>query len=300
MNQVVKLGKPIYSFSKNHQPVFHAKPGERLTVETYDCFENQITSSDTNISGIDWNRINPATGPIYVETAQPGDALAVTIHHIDIHDRGVLVTGANIGVMGHRIDGFDVKMVPIKDGKAIFNDKVHIPLNKMIGVIGVAPEKEAVPCGTPGNHGGNLDTKLITEGATIYFPVFHEGALFGLGDMHAAMGDGEIGASGIEIGGKVDLTVDVLKAKNLRHPVVVNDEGVSVLVSADTLDEAIKTAVEEMIDLLLPHLDMSLSELTMLMSAIGQTQISQIVDPKLTARFFVPKWFLDACDVKLF
>lgn len=300
MTQVVQLGKPIYSFSKEHEPVAKVESGSRVIVEAYDCFEDQIKTNDTTMNSIDWERINPATGPIFVESAQPGDVLAVTIHNLEIGEQGVLATGPNLGIMGHRIDEFTVKILPIEGDKAIFNEKVQIPLNKMIGVIGVAPKEGAIPCGTPGNHGGNLDTLLITEGATIYFPVFHEGALFGLGDMHAAMGDGEIGVSGVEVPGKADLSLEVLKGKSLNHPLVKNKDGLYVLVSAETLDEAAKIAVEEMVDLLLPHTDLDLSELTMLLSAIGQAQISQIVDPLLTARFFVPKWFLDTYNINIF
>ncbi|MBS4178246.1 acetamidase/formamidase family protein [Lederbergia citrea] len=301
MSQIVELGKPIYAFSNENTPVATVKSGDRFTVESYDCFEGQITSGDTTMDTINWDRINPATGPIFVESAQPGDVLAVNIHGIQISDSGVIATGKNLGVMGHRMDDdFTVKMIPIEDEEAVFNEKVRIPLNKMIGVIGVAPKNEAVSCGTPGNHGGNLDTVLITEGATIYFPVFHEGALFGLGDMHAAMGDGEIGVSGIEVAGKADITLEVKKGQSINHPLVKNKDGLSILVSAETLDEAAKLAVEEMIDLLLPHTDMDLAEMTMLMSAIGHSQISQIVDPLLTARFFVPQWFLDAYDIKIF
>ncbi|MBS4219300.1 acetamidase/formamidase family protein [Bacillus sp. FJAT-49711] len=300
MSQTVGLGTPIYSFSKEHTPVATVASGTRITVDAYDCFEGQITSSETTMNAIDWERINPATGPIYVESAEPGDVLAVTIHGLDIKGPGVLATGQNLGVMGHRIDEFTVKMIPLEGNEAIFNEKVRIPLNKMIGVIGVAPENEAVPCGTPGNHGGNLDTVLITEGATIYFPVFHEGALFGLGDMHAAMGDGEIGVSGIEVAGQADLTLEVKKGKSLKHPLVKNKDGLSILVSAETLDEAAKLAVEEMIDLLMPYTDMNVAEMTMLMSSIGQSQISQIVDPLLTARFFVPQSFLDAYKIEIF
>ncbi len=296
----VKLGEPIYAFSKDNKPVQHVQPGETVTIETYDCFENQITSSDTKINSIDWDRINPATGPIFVETAEPGDVLAVHIDKIEITSEGVMTTGPDLGIMGHRLDAFAVKMIPIKNDRAIFNERVHIPLNKMIGVIGVAPENDPVSCGTPGSHGGNMDTKLITEGATLYLPVFHPGALFGLGDMHAAMGDGEIGVSGIEIDGQATVTFDVIKGKKLKHPMIANQDGLGIIVSADTLDEAAKTAVEEMIDLLLPHTDLSLADLTMLMSAIGQTQISQIVDPQLTARFMVPQSLIEAYSIDLF
>lgn len=284
MTQIIPLGNPIYSFSKEHEPIAKVEAGSRLLVESYDCFENQIKTDDTTMNSIDWERINPATGPIFVKSAQPGDILAVTIHGLDIGEQGVLATGPDLGIMGHRIDEFTVKVLPIQGKEAVFNEKVRIPLNKMIGVIGVAPENEAISCGTPGNHGGNLDTLLIAEGATIYFPVFHEGALFGLGDMHAAMGDGEIGVSGIEVAGKADLTLDVLKGRSIYHPIVKNKDGLYILVSAKTLDEAAKMAVEEMVDLLLPHTDLELSELTMLLSAIGHAQISQIVDPDVNSK----------------
>jgi amidase len=290
----------IYAFSKDNKPTKYVSPNTTLSIETYDCFQNQITSSETEINSIDWNQINPASGPIFVETAQVGDILSVKIENIEIADEGVMTVGPGLGVMGHLLERFEAKMIPIHNKKAIFNERVEIPLNMMIGVIGVAPEGEPVSCGTPGVHGGNMDTKLITTGATIYFPVFTEGALFGLGDLHAAMGDGEVGVSGIEVAGKVTVTLDVIKGHSLKNPVLINEEGIAVIVSAKTMDEAVKTAVEEMIDTLLPHCDLTINHLTMLMSAIGQTQISQVVDPLVTARFFVPKYFIDSYNIKLF
>lgn len=178
--------------------------------------------------------------------------------------------------MGHRIDEFQVKMIPIENGKAVFNEKLQLPLNPMIGVIGVAPESYPVSCGTPGAQGGNMDTTSVTTGATLNFPVFQEGALFGLGDLHAAMGDGEVGVSGIEIPGKVTVTLEVVKGSSIPYPFLENEEGVAVLVSKETLDEAAKAAVEIFIDTLQRHTDLSLAELTMLMSAVGQVQVSQM------------------------
>ncbi|WP_370642953.1 acetamidase/formamidase family protein [Sporosarcina sp. ACRSM] len=300
MTQSLTCKDVIYAFSKDHAPVKQIEPGTTIEIETYDCFENQVQSAETKIAGIDWDRINPATGPIFITGAQPGDVLKVTIDKLEIGSQGVMATGPDLGVMGHRLDELVSKIIPVEDGFAVFNDKVKVPLNPMIGVIGVAPAGEPVSCGTPGAHGGNMDTKLIAEGATLYFPVFAEGALFALGDFHAAMGDGEIGVSGIEVPGKATVTLDVVKGTSLRHPVLVNEEGIAFIVSAATLDEAVKTAVEEAIDFLLPHTDMTLAELTMLMSAAGDTQISQVVDPLMTARFFVPQYILNAYDVKPF
>ena len=300
MTELLACKQSIYAFSKDNPPIKRVQSGEQLTIETYDCFQNQIRSNDTEINSIDWDQINPATGPIYVETASPGDILSVKIDKITLGNEGVMTVGPDLGVMGHRLQKFEAKMIPIENGKAIFNDKLHIPLNPMIGVIGVAPKGEPVSCGTPGPHGGNMDTKLITEGATLYFPVFTEGALFALGDLHAAMGDGEVGVSGIEIPAEVTVTLTVIKGHSINNPLLLSDEGIATIVSAPTLDEASKKSVEEMIDLLLPHTDLSINHLTMLMSAVGQAQISQIVDPLLTARFFVPKWVLDAYSVRLF
>ena len=145
-----------------------------------------------------------------------------------------------------------------------------------------------------------MDTKQITEGATLYFPVFQEGALFATGDFHAAMGDGEVSGTGIEVPGEVTVTFEVIKETPIHHPLLETDEGISFLVSAETLDEATTTAVREMIDFLHPQIGLSMSHLTMLMSAVGQTETSQIVDPLITARFFVPKYVLDAYDIQLF
>ncbi|CAG9623199.1 acetamidase/formamidase family protein [Sutcliffiella rhizosphaerae] len=278
----------IYDFNKNHKPVLSVPSGSTLEIETFDCFQNQIQSEDTEITGIDWNRVNPATGPVYIEEAMPGDVLKVKIEKLEIGNQGVMVVGPNLGVMGHRIEKMESKIIPIREGKAIFNE-IEIPLNPMIGVIGVAPDGEGISCGTPDSHGGNMDNKMVTEGATLYFPVFTEGALFATGDFHAAMGDGEISVSGIEVPGKVTLTLEVLKNENLEHPMLENEEVVTTIVSAKTLDEAAKKATEVMIDRVVDNTGMSLSETTMLMSAVGQLEVCQIVDPLVTARFAVPK-----------
>ncbi|WP_347551500.1 acetamidase/formamidase family protein [Pseudalkalibacillus hwajinpoensis] len=288
----------IYEFNKTHQPVKIVPSGATVEIVTYDCFENQLQSEETEITGIDWNRVNPATGPIYVNEALPGDVLKVTIEKLEIGDQGVMVVGPDLGVMGHRLKAMESKIIPIKEGKAIFNE-LEIPLNPMIGVIGVAPEGEGVSCGTPGAHGGNMDNKMITEGATLYFPVFAEGALFGLGDFHAAMGDGEVSVSGIEVPGRATVKLEVIKGDLMTQPMLENDEVVTQIASAETLDEAVKLATELMIDRIVERTRIPIGEATMLMSAIGQVEVCQVVDPLMTARFVVPKWLEEKLGVKL-
>lgn len=288
----------FYEFSKENKPVIEVESGTTLQIQTYDCFQNQIQHEETEVTGIDWNKINPATGPVYVKDALPGDILKVKIEKIEIGEQGVMVVGPDLGIMGDRFDSMEKKLLPIKNDKVLFND-LELPVNKMIGVIGVAPEGEGVNCGTPGAHGGNMDNKMVTEGATLYFPVFVEGALFGLGDMHAAMGDGEVSVSGVEVDGEVTVTLEVIKGDRIDHPMLENDEVFTQIVSADTLDEAAKTATREMIDRLVKQSGLPISEVTMLMSAVGQAEICQIVDPLMTARFVVPKWLLEKLNITM-
>lgn len=288
----------IYEFNKAHQPVKIVPSGTSIEIVTYDCFENQLQTEEDEITGIDWNRVNPATGPIYVKDAEPGDVLKVSIEKLEIGDQGVMVVGPDLGVMGHRLKEMESKIMPIQDGVACFND-IRIPLNPMIGVIGVAPEGDGVSCGTPGAHGGNMDNKMITEGAVLYFPVFADGALFGLGDFHAAMGDGEVSVSGIEVPGKATVKLDVIKGESLVQPMLENAEVVTQIASAATLDEAVKLATELMIDRVVEKTGLSVGEATMLMSAVGQVEVCQVVDPFMTARFVVPKWLEQQLGVRL-
>lgn len=288
----------IYEFNKDNAYIEKVASGTTIRIETYDCFQNQIQSADTEVATINWDQINPATGPIYVEGAMPGDVLKVKIEKIEIGEQGVMVVGPELGIMGHRIEKMTSKILPIKNDKVLFND-IELPINKMIGVIGVAPEGAGVNCGTPGAHGGNMDNKMVAEGATLYFPVFTEGALFGLGDFHAAMGDGEVSVSGVEVSGAATVTLEVIKGETLRHPMLENDAVFTQIVSAETVDEAAKLATVEMIERIVEESGLPVSEVTMLMSAVGQSEICQIVDPLMTARFVVPKWLLKELDVQL-
>src|SRR5690625_1807624 len=108
----------IYAFDKNNKPVERVRAGESITIETYDCFTNQITSEQYDLAAtLDWEKINPATGPIFVEDAHPGDILKVTIDELNIGQEGIMVTGNGIGVLGDQIDAFDIKVCPVEDDR---------------------------------------------------------------------------------------------------------------------------------------------------------------------------------------
>lgn len=289
----------IFSFDKENKPVLQINSGDEVEIETMDCFANQICTAEDRLETLDWQRVNPATGPIYVNGAEAGDVLKITIKEIQIADQGVVATGKDLGVLGHLMDDLYSKVVPIKDGQVVFHSKIAFPLNPMVGVIGVAPAGEGISCGTPGAHGGNMDTKLIAENAVLYLPVFVDGAFFALGDLHAAMGDGEIGVSGVEVAGKVRVKLEVVKGKKIKNPVVQTPEVTATIASALTLDEAAQIAVEEMADLLQSATPLSIAEIATLMSAVGNLQVSQVVDPLKTVRFSMPNQILASYGVEL-
>jgi amidase len=282
----------IFKFSKDNPYVAKIQSGDMVEIETLDCFSNQLKTKEDTLDAIDWNQINPATGPIYIEGAMPGDTLKVTIEDIVLCDQGVMAAEEGGGPLGHLLKGTKTKIIPIIDGKAIFDSKLSIPLKPMIGVIGVAPGEEDINTGTPGNHGGNMDNLMITKGSTLYLPIFVEGALFALGDLHAVMGDGEIGVTGVEIPGSVKAKLEVMKGLTLNNPVLENAEKFTTIASEKNLEDAVNRATVDMAMILKERIDMDLHDIAMLMSAVGNTEICQVVDPLRTARFVMPKWVL--------
>ncbi|EJQ44419.1 hypothetical protein IEE_02609 [Bacillus cereus BAG5X1-1] len=274
----------IYAMSPNNEPCIEVDTGSRIVFETYDCFENQIDSENVVFQELDWNRINPATGPVYIKEAEPGDILVVMIEKIKISEQGVLTTGANLGVMGNELNENTVKIIPIQNEHVIFSDELQIPVNPMIGVIGTAPKEDSISCGTPHDHGGNMDRKEIKEGTTLLLPVNVPGALLALGDLHAAMGDGEIGVSGVEVAGEVTVTVQIIKGKQWPLPMAIQKEKMMTIASEKLLDDAANRAVHNMVTFLHEELEMPKADATLLLSAAGNLKICQVVDPLKTAR----------------
>ena len=289
----------LFAFARDLEPALRVASGDTVRIRTQDCFGNQVQTPEDELDEIDWDAINPATGPVYVEGAVPGGALKVTIDDIELDAQTASCTGKDEGVCGDRFDAWSTRLCAIEDGELRWSDKLSIPLNPMIGVIGGAPEGEPVNCCTPGSHGGNMDNTAITTGATLYFPVAVEGALFGCGDMHAAMGDGEISVSGAEVAGWATVTLTALPDLHLSDPLIENDTHFGAIASAETLDAAADRAVHEMVDLLHDRTGVAQDELVMLLSLVADVRVCQMVDPEKTVRFMVPKYVLDALGFAL-
>lgn len=291
--------KTLFSFDKDLEPVLKVPSGETVRIRTKDCFGNQLQGPEDQLSEIDWEAINPATGPIYVEGAVAGGALKVHIDNIELDAQTSSCTGKDEGVCGDRFSDWATHFCKVEDGKVVWDERLSIPLAPMIGVIGVAPVGEPVNCGTPGKHGGNMDNTAIAAGATLYFPVAVDGALFGCGDMHAVMGDGEVSVSGAEVAGYATVTLTALPELSVPNPLIENETHFGIIVSAESLDKAAELAVQQMVDLLASRTNESEADLVMLLSLVADVRVCQMVDPEKTVRFMVPKYVLDAIGFSL-
>ena len=180
-------------FSKNIPPVLKVPSGAVIEAYTEEASDEQIKpdSGVEDLVNMDFDLVHPITGPVYVEGAQPGDVLAVTLHKIEVGDWGWVGVFPGFGLLADEFTEPYLRTFQLgKDKKAIrFSDKINIPLKPFPGVMGVAPDSAGkITTIPPRANGGNMDDHHFTEGTTVYFPVFVEGALFSIGDAHAVQG----------------------------------------------------------------------------------------------------------------
>lgn len=284
--------KVIFEMSKENEPVLAVDSGAKVIFETLDCFSGEVCSAEDTVSNIDFAKVNPATGPLFVNEAEVGDTLKVTINRIKIAEQGVILTAPGLGLLADGIEQEETIIVEVTDEFAKYKG-LEIPLRKMIGVIGTAPAGAPVNTGTPHDHGGNLDTISIGEGATIYLPVNVKGALLAMGDMHAAMGDGEIMGAGLEVAGEIEVEVEVLKDAQFPLPFVETEDLYMTLASRETMEEASQLALNNMVQFLQTKTDLTFNQAGMFLSMAGDLKVSQAVNPNKTMRVEVQKKVID-------
>ena len=292
----------VYEFGPEMDPVYEAADGESLTIETVDSLNGEIQGPDDLLDAIP-EEVNAATGPIAVAGASPGDVLAVEIEAVRVaEDRGRVLTAPGFGLLQDdpEIDHPATRITEVEGGesdggaKAIEFEGVDVPIEPVIGTIGVATGGETVSTLTPDDHGGNLDTTDVTGGTTVYFPVFQEGAMLALGDAKAAMADGEMCGTGAEIAVEVDATLSVIEDPAVApdRPLLDTGDAVKTVASAPTLEAAVELANGDMLDLLAHHHGFSRTDAYLFSSLVGGLEISQVVDPQVTARNAVPSEYL--------
>ena len=271
-------------FSRDIPPVLSVPSGAVIEAFTEEASDNQLSvDSDANaVATLDFDLIHPLTGPVYVETAQPGDILAITLLSIDIGEWGWSGVAPGFGFLADEFPEPYLKTFSFNSGdtEARFNDNISIPLKPFPGVMGVAPDTdEMLSTIPPRANGGNMDNPHLTAGTTVYFPVFVEGALFSIGDTHAAQGLGEVSGIAIEAPMRIVYRIEVIKGgRTIEEPQYETDEYYAVTAFAETIDEAAKKATRYMIDYLVSEHNLDRTEAYVLCSLAADFQIAEVVD----------------------
>lgn len=295
--KIVRRTNVIYSFDPRHKPVERIKPGELILLQTEDAFGGQVETEDASVDELDWSKVDGATGPVFVENAEPGDTLVVEIVDIRVEEKGVIVTIPKYGILGERRFNPSTRIVRISNGCIHFDEDVRVKAKPMIGTIGVAPKSGDIPSGSLGRHGGNMDVKNLTAGTKLYLPVFVKGALFAAGDMHAVQTDGELCVSSIEVAGEVLLKFNLVKKKEPEWPILETQGHYAFLACGDTLEEAVALASEAAVKALMREYDWPFEKAYMFGSIAVNLEISQVVDPKRGVRAVISKDFLSLDNI---
>jgi len=279
-----------YSFA--HPPALHIKPGDRVVTKTIDA------------SGVDWNGKNvsggpnPQTGPFYVDGAEPGDMLVVTLEKIETN-RATAYSGSLLSpytvdptAIAARVDREARRVTwTIDKGRGVARldqsdvqpGGIELPLRPMLGCVGVAPaRKEAISTAAPGAFGGNMDYAFMGAGVKLMLPVNEPGALLFLGDGHARQGEGEVAGTGLETSMDVEFTVDLVKKKAVAWPRLESETHLMVLGSARPLLEAFQHATSELQRWLMADFGFTERGAQIFMGQATEYEIANVVDPNFT------------------
>jgi amidase len=248
--QRLPLGPLYYEYSRHVEPRLRIETGETIAVETEDAFSGQIRTNADRRDKSTMPYSNPQTGPIAVTGAEPGDALAVTIESIAPRDGQCVTRTGEAGMLAPWL-GSDcphgTHVCPIRDGLIQWSDTLTIPYRPMLGCIGTAPAWGSPTTVPAGPHGGNMDIVEVCPGNTIYLPVFVPDALLYLGDAHAAMGHGELSASGLEMPAESVITVNLVKRKRLPGPRIETSDAIMTVVSGAPMERSAAQAFAQLI-----------------------------------------------------
>ncbi|WP_417383332.1 acetamidase/formamidase family protein [Gimesia sp.] len=248
--QQVPLGSLNYEFNRFQEPRICIESGETIRVESEDALSGQIRKAGDLRDKSKVPFSNPLTGPIFINQAEPGDTLAIKIEAIESRDGQCATYTGNPKQLCQWL-GTDVPdgahVCPIRDGYVYWSDEIKIPFQPMLGCIGTTPAYGMPSTMPAGPHGGNMDIREVTEGNTLYLPVFVPGALLYLGDAHAAMGQGELSATGLEMAAQTTLTIELIKQKTISGPRIESPSELITVSSGTPMERATADAFAQMI-----------------------------------------------------
>jgi amidase len=275
----------LHTYERGRTPVARIRSGERILVETRTAFgEAELVQGVEAID--DESGADPLTGPIHVEDAEVGDALAIDIEHIELV--GDPVIGPLRGCSALDWGPLPVDILKVREEKLIVGS-LALPIRPMVGCIGVSPRAGVTPSTSVGDHGGNLDTRHIAAGARLFLPVFEPGAGLVLGDCHVLQGDGEMTGSPPETDAEVTIRVELVKGLRLARPRLMTADRFMTLASAETLEQACALAARDMVEALAGSTSLSQDEAYVALTLCGDLEISQVVNSWPTVRAAVDR-----------
>lgn len=243
------LGTLCYEFDRHLDPRVRLGPGDSLTVESQDAFSGQIRGAGDRRDKKKMPYSNPVNGPIFVEGAEPGDTLTVAIHDIRPANGYCYTRTGDARQLAEWLGGdcpHGTRICAINDGAIHWNERIQIPYAPMLGCIGTAPDWGVPTTGPAGAHGGNMDIVETAPGSTVWLPVYVPGAYLYLGDAHAAMGHGELSASGLEMPAETDITVGLLK-RTIPGPRIETATEIATVATGGSTERAIAQAYAQLI-----------------------------------------------------
>lgn len=270
-------------FSSTIPPILKVKSGAIIEAYTEDASDEQfkLNSGLEDLRTLDFEPIHPLTGPVFVDGAEPGDVLKITLHEIEVGDWGWNAIYPGFSFVADSIKGEYLRIYDLKDNKTTvrFNDSIHLKLNPFPGVMGVAPATpELLSTIPPRANGGNMDDPNMTVGTTIYFPVFVKGGLFSIGDGHAVQGLGEVCGTAIEVPLRVVYEIELIKDKSIKEPQYETEDYYATTGFGTSIDMAAKKATLYMIEYLMKEHKLSENEAYALCSLAGDLKIAETVD----------------------
>ncbi|AXG06924.1 acetamidase [Haloplanus rubicundus] len=296
-------GEYHYTVGPYPDPVLEVAPGDTVEVETHDAFEGAIETEDDLPSEVLGDNLNPQNGPIYVEGATPGDALAITIDEIEPRGpqpRGTTCTVPHFGglsttdrtAMLHEPLPEIVKKLEVTTDGTVWNDDITIPYEPFVGTISTSPKIDSVNALTPFKHGGNMDLPDVRPGNTIYLPVEVDGGYVYLGDCHAAQGDGELCGVALEHPTNTTITVDLIEDWELEWPRLESDDFVMSIGSARPMEDAARAAYADLVTWMADDYGFDEMEAYMLLTQVGHVRLGNMVDPNYTIGAGIDKSYL--------
>lgn len=299
-----RQGRYLYTIGPYSEPVLSVRPGDRIVVETRDAFDGAIRSeADLPSARLRMPFVNPQNGPIWVEGAEKGDALAVHIESIrprGDNPRGTCcmipgfgaLTGTSLTALLSDPLPEKVRKIDLDEDGVYWSDRVRLPYRPHIGTLSCSPELDSINSLTPDSHGGNMDIPDIAPGSITYLPVMTQGARLFIGDAHACQGDGEVCGTAVEFASTTTIRVDVIKGWSLDWPRLENEDLVMCIGSARPLEDAARIAYRELVLWLEASHGFDRWDAYMLLSQCGTVRLGNFVDPKYSVGAAIRRKYL--------